>query len=371
MGNAFDGKRLTILFFRLYYAYTLAFSYQVRRRVSFSCRVDVTINRCRLRPELAHGVSNMAYYRRPVVAPSATGGFNRILGLEETFSSLGLACSPCVGRSATRCAVSSKGINVDDETRVLLMVSANSGAALVQQGYRSTSWRTGQTVPIARAADTRIEFDSEFTQLALSIEMGRLENMCAQWLGHPLERPIQFALEPCSPAFETVWQDSMQLMATLGGVEMPISEVALASLYEFLLSSLLHGHLHNFSEQLAMPVSPAAPCLISAAEQLFRERARSTATVADVARELGVSIRSLQAGFRESRQITPTAFLRQIRLEAAHRSLTQGAPSTSVTDVALESGFTHVGRFCAAYKAAFGETPVITLRRNRTRNAET
>jgi AraC-like DNA-binding protein len=37
-------------------------------------------------------------------------------------------------------------------------------------------------------------------------------------------------------------------------------------------------------------------------------------------------------------------------------------PGTTVTSVALDSGFAHLGRFAAAYRHHYGESPSETLR---------
>jgi AraC-like DNA-binding protein len=248
---------------------------------------------------------------------------------------------------------------------LLLMMSASSGAANAVQSRRACAWRAGQTMPLSPGRDTVLNFDRAFAQTSLRVEIGRLERMCARWLGHPLERSIQFQLQPFDPSFEKIWQDAMRMVSTLGAAGTLIPRGASDSLDEFLLSLILHGHPHNFSTELSRPFDAAAPRLVLAAEEMFRERAASGTTVTEVARDLGVSVRSLQLGFRQSRETTPSAFLRTLRLEAAHRALSAGANTQSVTDVALGIGFTHIGRFSAAYKAAFGETPVMTLRRSR------
>jgi AraC-like DNA-binding protein len=250
---------------------------------------------------------------------------------------------------------------------LLLMMSASSGAASVDQNHRKSLWRAGQTMPLSPGRDTVLSFDRAFAQTSLRVDIDRLERMCAAWLGHPLERPIAFDLQPMSDAFEAVWQDAVRMVCTLSSTGMNVPKSAAESLDEFLLSMILHRHRHNFSEELARPISAAAPRLVASAKQMFCERAESGTTVADVAKELRVSVRSLQAGFRGSDQTTPSAFLRKVRLEAAHRILAAATAATSVTDVALRLGFTHAGRFSADYAAAFGETPIATLRRCRQR----
>jgi transcriptional regulator GlxA family with amidase domain len=53
------------------------------------------------------------------------------------------------------------------------------------------------------------------------------------------------------------------------------------------------------------------------------------------------------------------SYLRNVRLDHCRRLLVAG--TASVTDVAQQCGFTHLGRFSAAYKERFGELPSHTL----------
>ncbi|MGC4792182.1 helix-turn-helix transcriptional regulator [Micromonospora sp. DT178] len=61
---------------------------------------------------------------------------------------------------------------------------------------------------------------------------------------------------------------------------------------------------------------------------------------------------------------TPMRYVRQIRLERAHRDLQAADPSTgvTVTMIARRWGFTHLGRFSTDYRAAYGSSPSHTLR---------
>ncbi len=103
------------------------------------------------------------------------------------------------------------------------------------------------------------------------------------------------------------------------------------------------------------------------AEAIMRHRFDDIFSVTDVARDLGVSVRSLQMAFREHRGQSPRDALVGIRLDEARRSLLMASDDgTSVTDAAMSAGFTHLGRFAAAYRRAFGEAPSDTLRRRIT-----
>ena len=88
-------------------------------------------------------------------------------------------------------------------------------------------------------------------------------------------------------------------------------------------------------------------------------------SVNDLAEIAGVSVRSLQAAFRSARECTPMQALLNRRLAAARERLSAPCPSTTVTSVATECGFFHLGRFARDYRRTFGETPSATLARAR------
>jgi AraC-like DNA-binding protein len=104
---------------------------------------------------------------------------------------------------------------------------------------------------------------------------------------------------------------------------------------------------------------------VRAAEQIMRARGDEPLAISEIAEELGVGVRSLQLAFLEHRGLSPRAVLTGIRLERAREALLSAKPDRSVTDVALACGFSHLGRFAAAYRARFGEAPRETLARRR------
>jgi AraC-like DNA-binding protein len=129
------------------------------------------------------------------------------------------------------------------------------------------------------------------------------------------------------------------------------------------LAVLAHGH--NHSEELAQSVPTPVPGVVRRAERFIIDNAGASITVTDVADHLGISLRSLQVGFRQWRETTPTAFLRQVRLQLVRDELLRSGQEANVTTIALRHGFSHLGRFSAQYRSVFGEDPSATLRRSR------
>lgn len=78
-----------------------------------------------------------------------------------------------------------------------------------------------------------------------------------------------------------------------------------------------------------------------------------------------VGERSLQLAFRARRGMSPMRFVAERRLAIANQRISSAGASEDVTAIATKLGFTHLGRFSMAYRAAFGESPSQTMRRGR------
>lgn len=76
----------------------------------------------------------------------------------------------------------------------------------------------------------------------------------------------------------------------------------------------------------------------------------------------GVGDRWLESAFRAHRGRTPLEFVMGRRLAWVRRHLLEAKPGTSVTQLAHDAGFVHLGRFAARYRHAYGESPSQTLR---------
>jgi AraC-like DNA-binding protein len=117
----------------------------------------------------------------------------------------------------------------------------------------------------------------------------------------------------------------------------------------------------------------AVPHYVWRAERHMRANLHSAVTMSALADVAGVSKRTLQDGFQRFRGKTPSQVARDLRLDFAREALAREALARNgfekVTDVALEFGFTHLGRFAQSYAARFGESPSDTLRRSRSPRA--
>jgi transcriptional regulator GlxA family with amidase domain len=99
------------------------------------------------------------------------------------------------------------------------------------------------------------------------------------------------------------------------------------------------------------------------AEDFMRANAAVPIRMEQVAAAAGCSVRTLYAVFRQFRDTTPLAALHAIRLERVHAELKHSMTGAWIGVVSRRFGFTNKGRFAAAYRRRFGESPAETMRR--------
>jgi len=86
---------------------------------------------------------------------------------------------------------------------------------------------------------------------------------------------------------------------------------------------------------------------------------------AELAGELGVSVRTLGSAVARVRGMSLHQYIRLKKLWTARARLLKGGGGITVATCARAQGFHHMGEFAAMYRAAFHEAPSETLARGR------
>ncbi|NMO94091.1 AraC family transcriptional regulator [Actinomycetospora sp. TBRC 11914] len=140
-------------------------------------------------------------------------------------------------------------------------------------------------------------------------------------------------------------------------------ELAVAVLVAF-PTNVVEGLEHGTPAVGVEKVDPAEPAVIRRAVEFIETNAQRDIGVAEIAEAARLGVRGLQVAFRRHRDQTPLEYLRQVRMQSAHRELQTADPAegATVAEVAARWGFSHPGRFAVEYRRHFGRHPSETLR---------
>jgi AraC family transcriptional regulator, ethanolamine operon transcriptional activator len=109
---------------------------------------------------------------------------------------------------------------------------------------------------------------------------------------------------------------------------------------------------------------------VDRAEAYLRGHFEGPVPLASLCQVTGLSERGLRNAFYDVCGMSPTKYLRGLRLRGVRHALCEASTTqTTVTVVATDYGFYELGRFARTYRAVFGETPSDTLRGHHRRTA--
>jgi AraC-like DNA-binding protein len=247
-----------------------------------------------------------------------------------------------------------------DDKLAFAMTSGGQGQLKLRNQEFSLSARNGVVLTSASMKTLRFKEDTE--NYVFVTQRDKIASYCAKLLGRPVERSIVFDVEFLldTDAGQS-WVRILEHASDEFGKPHSLVRqfpAARRNLEQMIITGLLLGHRHTFSDLLLNPQSAAAPFYVKRAEAFIEEHFMGPISLADIAAHAGVSARSLQSGFQAFRHMTPMGYLRSLRLQQVHRALLAADPAVStVTEIALMCGFTHMGEFGSAYKRTFGVMP--------------
>ncbi|MQA77349.1 MAG: helix-turn-helix domain-containing protein [Streptosporangiales bacterium] len=213
-----------------------------------------------------------------------------------------------------------------------------------------------------------MRWTADHTVLCVTIRRAALERHLSRMLGRSVDHRIRFAPEMSVRRTGASWGGVAQTLVDVAE-RVPVggqSPFVTAELEQTVMTTLLLAQPHSYSSALLDGVPSASSRTVAGAVEIMRSEPGARLTVATIAERVGVSERSLQLAFRRQTGTSPGRHLRDMRLDRArHTLLTTAADERSISRIATEWGFFHLGRFAGAYRRRFGENPSQTSRRRR------
>ena len=154
------------------------------------------------------------------------------------------------------------------------------------------------------------------------------------------------------------------IMSSLDSNPGLLNSPLVVSNYEELLLGVILSLPNNYTERLNSPGMPSVvPGLVSRAESFIEGNAHLPITMPDVLAHVGCSKSALFKNFNKFRGYTPFEFLTNQRLTLVRNRLLDASEGETVTSIANDLGFAHMGRFSMVYRKRYDEKPSDTLRR--------
>ena len=258
-------------------------------------------------------------------------------------------------------------VAVGDLNDHYLIHAATGGATHILAGSRTTVLHSANVTITGPGEKPVFQIGAACHHVTLRLGRSAVETYFGQALERPIKRPVVFAAEAHEGSdFCRAWR-SLVLHIREQATMLPqlFASTALQNHYSAaLLELLFRSASHTYSESLEREKNAvASPWHVRQARAIIESRLSEALSVAGIAREVGVSVRSLQHGFQRSHTVTPLEYIRQQRLERLHASLQTAQPSASVTELMLEHGVANFGRFAQYYRARYGCRPSDTLRK--------
>ncbi len=194
--------------------------------------------------------------------------------------------------------------------------------------------------------------NSVLTSTATKLSCGEQES----WIGG--HRRISLT----SGSGARVWHSVHSLWSTVQKAHsIPVSPLAIGKQQADVVDAILQAGVDQGSELVQVGQRRSRTGL-SRVEDWITANLTRPISRADLCEVAGLPARALTRAFAINHGRGPLQFVRDRRLDAIQRILLGShAEETTVTQVAMDMGIFHLGRFSADYKSAFGERPSETL----------
>jgi len=98
--------------------------------------------------------------------------------------------------------------------------------------------------------------------------------------------------------------------------------------------------------------------IVVRAKEYVHEHLRELIRVVDLCKYCGVSLSTLERTFTRELGINPNGYIQAARLHEVREALMDAnAEGLTIADIAMNCGFTHIGRFSRQYRTHFGRLP--------------
>lgn len=235
-----------------------------------------------------------------------------------------------------------------------------SGVSNWHHRDQSLQLSAGDVVALNPADAFTISHCSPAEYLVFRMPSAYLEHKATEYGYHVPAPGVRFRTEKIAT------DDALRLYHLLSALHQEdgasVSGAQIIGPYASIIAHLAITRLPNNLRRFHM-TRPAPNPLIERVRRHVIEHRTEDIRVEALASLCRLSVKSVYNLFERELGISPSLYVRNLKLEFAHIALTENGRARNVTAVALEYGFRNLSRFASYYRECFGELPSQTLRR--------
>lgn len=205
-------------------------------------------------------------------------------------------------------------------------------------------------------------------KILVAITRSAMRNVLEEMIARPMDKPLVFQpwIDAINGPSASWWRIVKHLRTELGEpLSLYHSEKLSSDTETALIRGLLLAQPHNYSADLAALQRGQVPAYVLKVRDFLTDYAREEISLEEIDRIAGISRFKLYEEFKRHFGMPPMAWLRQYRLKQVREEIVRAGSPKYISTIALDWGFSHLGRFSSQYKQLFGELPSETVQRLR------
>lgn len=218
-----------------------------------------------------------------------------------------------------------------------------------------------QGLIVSNIEQQELIIEKDCKKLQVVIPEYSVQSVLSQLLGKPIDETVIF--DPEMPLQKTQflqiwWQNIHQCLVAREQFVAFNSLNLISEDYEnFLIKTLLFTQQNNYSDQLHDLNLHKVPKSVSMVKEFIHRFADKDIQASDLIMVSGTSKSTLYREFQLVMHISPMDYLRNFRLEQVHQALQRQQGNFSISRLAMDWGFKHLGRFSQEYREKYGYLP--------------
>ncbi|MBX2838254.1 MAG: helix-turn-helix domain-containing protein [Gammaproteobacteria bacterium] len=255
-------------------------------------------------------------------------------------------------------------IEADPLDDYLLQIAHSGNCRLTCEGQEITLYK-GQCGIISPGLPYRLEWSSDCSIFEVKFRRKFVEQVFESINGQLPDRPLTFelAVQPDHQFINYVFSSLSYMCALIENEKvMAHHRHSIKHLGLSVLTSILENQ-PNTCSLLRVKQLASSPKHLSRAIEYMRAHLPEPLTLTEIADIANTSVRNLTHLFQKNCDNSPMEYLKTLRLDCAHELLKKASPQDEqVTRIAMDCGFTHMGRFSSDYSKRFGRSPRESLK---------